>query len=105
MQGQSMAALTQGADGLVFDQRGFGGELFGVRSYRLGNWKILKLPPPYGTDKWQLYNLFDDPGETNDLANEHPARLDELSNLWQTYKTENGVVEPNKLSLYTKPPN
>lgn len=105
MQGQSMVALTQGADGLVFDQRGFGGELFGVRSYRLGNWKILKLPPPYGTDKWQLYNLFDDPGETNDLANEHPARLDELSNLWQTYKTENGVVEPNKLSLYTKPPN
>jgi arylsulfatase len=105
MQGQSMVALTQGADGSVFDLRGFGGELFGIRSYRLGDWKILKLPPPYGTDEWQLYNLANDPGETTDLANEHPARLDELSHLWQAYKTENGVVEPNKLSLYTKPPN
>jgi arylsulfatase A-like enzyme len=104
MQGQSLAAVMEGADGSEFERRGFGGELFGVRSYRRGNWKILKLPPPYGTGEWQLYDLSVDPGELTDLAPEHPDHLEALSKLWQVYATQNGVVEPNKLSLYTKPP-
>jgi arylsulfatase len=46
--------------------------LFGIRAYRLGDWKILQLPPPYGTGQWQLYDLSKDPGETNDLASRPP---------------------------------
>lgn len=104
MQGQSMVGVIQGDGGTDFDGRGFGGELFGIRSYRLGNWKILKLPPPYGSDEWQLYDLSIDPGETTDLGAEHTDKLEKLSELWQAYAMKNGVIEPDKKSLYTKPP-
>jgi arylsulfatase A-like enzyme len=104
MQGMSLKSLIQDGDRAAFDQRGFGGELFGIRSYRCGKWKILKLPPPYGADKWQLYDLSLDPGETTDLAAEHPGRLKEFSVRWKNYATKNGVVEPDKPVAYAKPP-
>ena len=104
MQGVSMIPLIKGENGIDFENRGFGSELFGVRAYRKGEWKILKLPVPYGSGEWQLYNLKNDPGENNDLAKNHAEILEELSKLWEDYAKENGVVEPNKLSLYTLPP-
>lgn len=104
MQGKSMVALMQGGDRAPFDERGFGGELFGIRSYRQGQWKVLKLPPPYGTGKWQLYDLSLDPGETTDLADRQPDQLKTLTDRWRTYATVNGVVPPEKPILYAKPP-
>lgn len=104
MQGMSLQELIQGGDHTVYDQRGFGSELFGIRAYRLGNWKILKLPIPYGTGKWQLYDLSSDPGETKDLAASYPDRVELLSSHWNAYASENGVVEPDTAVLYAKPP-
>jgi arylsulfatase len=104
MQGKSLVALMQGGDRAAFDERGFGGELFGIRSYRQGRWKILNLPPPYGTGKWQLYDLSLDPGETADLADRQPDRLSKLTARWRTYASVNGVVPPDKLILYARPP-
>jgi len=104
MQGKSLAAIMQDGDSAAFDNRGFGGELFGIRSYRQGCWKILKLPPPYGTGKWQLYDLSVDPGETTDLASHQPDRLKQLTVQWRGYASANGVVLPDKPILYAKPP-
>lgn len=104
MQGRSMVSLMQGDDFEGFEQRGFGAELFGIRSYRLGNWKILKLPPPYGSGEWQLYDLSSDPGEITNIADKYPDRLAKLSKKWQAFASENGVVEPDKATFYTKPP-
>jgi arylsulfatase A-like enzyme len=49
---------------------------------RKGNWKLISqhkinkpLPEP------ELYDLKNDPGETKDVAAEHPAEVDELSKL------------------------
>ncbi|MGI9474050.1 MAG: arylsulfatase, partial [Rubripirellula sp.] len=105
VQGMSLADLMQNGAHDAFDQRGFGGELFGIRSYRRGNWKILKLPSPYGTGDWQLYDLSSDPGETSDLANSFPDRVKELSEKWNQYASKNGVVEPDKPVVYAKPPS
>ena len=55
-----------------------GWELFGNRAIRQGNWKLLWLCEPYGTGQWQLYDLEADPGETKDLAAEHPDIRDQL---------------------------
>jgi arylsulfatase len=105
VQGKSLVAMMQGGDPTAFDERGFGGELFGIRYFRQGPWKVLQLPPPYGTGKWQLYDLSLDPGETTDLARKQPDRLKELTALWQTYASVNGVVPPdNPATFYTKPP-
>lgn len=69
-----------------------GWELFGRRGLRLGNWKIVQLPPPEGNGRWQLYDLGNDPGEIVDLATSHADKLAELRALWDIYATETGVL-------------
>lgn len=104
MQGMSLRNFVQGGAPAIFEQRGFGSELFGIRAYRQGKWKILNLPVPYGNGGWQLYDLSSDPGETIDLAEKFPNRVDQLSRRWALYASENGVIEPDTPSLYAKPP-
>ncbi|TWT81246.1 Arylsulfatase [Planctomycetes bacterium CA13] len=103
-QGWSLQGLMQGEEPVAFEKRGFGSELFGIRAYRLGKWKILMLPVPYGTGKWQLYDLTSDPGETTDLSLRFPDRVKQLSDRWNLYASENGVVEPDEPVAYAKPP-
>ena len=52
-----------------------GYELFGMKAFFDGGWKILWMPPPFGTGDWELYNLIEDPGELVDLSDQHPERL------------------------------
>ena len=73
----------------------FGWELFRRRGVRKGDWKILWLDAPFGTDQWQLYNLNDDPGESNDLAKQEPEKLAEMIAAWNDYVSENNVIISN----------
>jgi arylsulfatase A-like enzyme len=76
-----------------------GWELFGRAALRKGKWKIVFIPAgPYGTGKWELFDLEQDPGETRDLADTEPERTKELLALWDEYVRETGVVwgEPLK---------
>jgi arylsulfatase len=70
-----------------------GYEMFGLKAFFVGNWKILWLPPPFGPGEWQLYDLSQDPGETNDLAGDFPDRLADMIALWDQYRIDNGVVD------------
>lgn len=70
-----------------------GWELFGQKALRKGAWKALFFPAPNGPNKWQLYNLREDVGETEDLAEHYPEKLQELLADWKVYVRENGVVE------------
>jgi arylsulfatase len=69
-----------------------GWEFFGRRGIRKGDWKAIWIPVPEGTGDWQVYNLAEDPGETNDLALADPERRDELLALWDEYVETTGVV-------------
>ncbi len=51
------------------------------RMYRRGDWKIVRL----NNEAWELYNLKDDPTETNNMANQLPEKVVELSD---AYKAE-----------------
>ena len=73
------------------DQVGY--ELFGMKAYFDGDWKILWMPPPFGSGDWQLYNLIEDPGELTDLGDQQPERLVKMIGRWEQYKQENGVLE------------
>lgn len=66
-------------------------ELFGRRSLRRGDWKILWIEPPKGAGRWQLYNLALDPAEAHDLAAAEPQRVAELAALWERYAAENNI--------------
>ena len=48
------------------------------------SWKIVK----HGLDNdWELYNTDKDPTETNNLALDKPDKLEELDNLFRSWKT------------------
>ncbi|KAF2153222.1 arylsulfatase [Myriangium duriaei CBS 260.36] len=69
-----------------------GWELFGRLAVRKGKWKATFIPQPYGPEKWQLFDLHADSGETNDLAEQHRDKLKELLEAWADYMKECGVV-------------
>jgi len=52
----------------------------GHRALRLGDWKIVSAKPD---NVWHLYNLADDPCETNDLAAKHPEKVNAMAKQWQ----------------------
>ena len=78
-----------------FEMRELGWSAYGMDAYRQGNWKVLRLPEPYGNGDWQLYNLATDPGELHDLASEFPDRVESLAIAWGGYAESNGVIHPN----------
>ena len=94
MQGSSVADFISGNVEIPYsgaDRVGY--ELFGMKAFFDGDWKILLMPPPFGTGDWQLYNLIEDPGELVDLSNQHPERLVKMIAQWEQYKVENGVLD------------
>lgn len=66
-------------------------ELFGRKSLRRGDWKILWIEPPRGSGRWELYNVQTDPAEANDRAAAEPQRLNELMALWEQYAVKNNI--------------
>jgi len=70
-----------------------GYELFGLKAYIAGDWKILWMPEPFGKGEWELFDLKQDPAEMNDLSEQHPDRLEEMIGRWEQYKKDNGVLD------------
>lgn len=68
-----------------------GWELFGRMAIRKGHFKAVFIPEPYGPEKWQLYDLKRDPGETVDLGGLEVEKLRELLEAWEGYVVEVGV--------------
>jgi arylsulfatase A-like enzyme len=69
-------------------------ELFGMRAVRLGQWKLVNMPSPHGTNVWQLFDIDRDYAELHDLALEYPAVVDTLKDHWNSYETEKNVIFP-----------
>jgi arylsulfatase len=70
-----------------------GWELFEMKAYIQGNWKILRLPQPFGTGQWQLYDLEKDPGETTDVSDKFPDVKNGLIRAWNDYAKQNDVYD------------
>ena len=64
----------------------------GNRAVRAGNWKLVSL---YPANRWELYNLTNDPTELNDLAREQPDKVRELTKLYETWASRAGVAAWN----------
>ncbi|KIW29059.1 uncharacterized protein PV07_04904 [Cladophialophora immunda] len=74
-----------------------GWELFARGALRKGDWKIVHFSKERGgagegDDGWELFNVVDDPGETNDRAQAEPQKLQELLACWDEYVSECGIV-------------
>ena len=103
--GRPIEAMTGRSAWPVFEggevaERVHADELIGKRGVRVGNWKLVHMPPPYGSGGWELYDLSSDLAETNDLAEAMPDKVAELVEHWERYAEENGVVLPDWVSGY-----
>lgn len=95
MTGNSQVNLLNGAtDSVHSDDATFGWEIFGGRAVRQGDWKLLWVAGPNGTDSWQLYNLVTDPGEMRDLSETESDKFEEMKMIWSAYKQANNVILP-----------
>ncbi|MDF3835150.1 arylsulfatase [Cupriavidus basilensis] len=67
-------------------------ELFTGRYVIQGDWKLVSMQPPFGDNRWQLFNLRRDRGETTDLSEVHPERAARLAAEYEAYAARVGVV-------------
>ena len=70
-------------------------EMSGSRALVAGEWKAVckhTQGDDYDTERWELYRLTDDWSECNDLAEQEPARLLELIDLWWQEAERHGVL-------------
>lgn len=93
-EGKSLVPLLAGSAKAVRTETDWiGWEMFGNRAIRQGDWKILYITKEaQGTGAWQLFNLREDPAETNDLSAANPDRLKSMLALWDEYAKKNGVI-------------
>ncbi len=91
--GKSLVPLIQGARQDVRPASGIGYELFEMKAFIQDGWKISRLPEPFGTGGWELYDLTSDPGETQNLAEQHPDRLTAMRKAWENFARDNGVFD------------
>ncbi|GME43308.1 putative arylsulfatase protein [Neofusicoccum parvum] len=69
-----------------------GFEVAGSAGLIKGRWKLTYVPFPKGPQRWELFDLLEDPGETTDLKEKEPKVFEELLGEWERYKKEVGVV-------------
>ena len=91
--GKSLLPVVQGDSLTVHTNDGYGWELFEMKAYIKNDWKLLRLPEPMGTGKWELYNLKNDPAEAIDLSKQFPDIKSELIEEWQQYAEYNNVYD------------
>lgn len=93
IRGVSWAGWLAGkADRVYPADKPVGDELFGGRSLRQGDWKLVDLGDG---SAWRLFDVAADPGETTDLSDREPARKAQLVAAWDAYARQVGVVLPD----------
>ena len=93
VKGESLwPALTGAAESFHREDYFAGWETLGRGAVTQGDWKLLLEAPPFGNHDFQLYDISEDPGEVNDLAEAYPEKYEEMIQLWLRYREENGVI-------------
>ena len=102
MRGRSLkGVLTGTADSVYGSDEFLAGEMGNGMWVRLGDFKAVAVAPPYGDGAWRLYDLSDDPGETQDLAKQRPDLLEELQAAWREYADDVNLIMSNPSTAST----
>jgi len=64
---------------------------------RQGQWKLVVVEGPFDEDKFELYDVLADPGETNDLRNSMPQIYTEMLETWRDERLKLGIILPKDL--------
>lgn len=89
LQGRSMLAALEGRQQAP---RILGWEFNGRRALYSGQWVAQLQAPPYGSGRWELYDMQQDVTLAHDVAADNPKKLAELTADWDKYARDSGVV-------------
>ncbi len=91
--GNSILSYLQGKNEAIHDENyGIGLEHRGRIFYRKGNWKLVQVERPSEKNKFLLFNLAEDIGETTDLASTYPEKFQELQQEWNQFVKDNNII-------------
>jgi len=93
-QGKSLLPVFLGqSNGVHTADEVFGFELFGYRSIRQGDWKLVwDQALPKEQRRWELFNVASDFEEQRDHSRSNPQKAAELQSEWDKYQQDNGVI-------------
>lgn len=98
MRGESLLPLLAGTSDRAHADDYVTTQFFRGRAYlRQGKWKISALDKPFSEAGFALYDLQADPGETIDLAEEYPVKMEEMLTLWRNQRSDLGIIVPEDL--------
>lgn len=93
MIGRSLAPVVRGDAERVYGvSDAVGYELAGHAALFQGDYKIVYNRSPLGDDRWQLFNIVQDPGESRDLAGEMPQQFQQMLSAYERYTRQNKVL-------------
>jgi arylsulfatase/uncharacterized sulfatase len=93
MDGRSMVPLLTGrAEAIYRPDEAVGYELAGSAALYKGNYKLVKNIAPIGDGNWRLYDMVQDPGETQDLQQALPALFISMQVDYAKYAKNNNVL-------------
>lgn len=97
IQGRSLLPVLSGQRARLYDpEDATGFEIFGHGALVMGEFKLLRLRAPYGEDSYELYDLIEDPSESQDLGPGKPERLRRMIERYEQYRKQVGVIAPPK---------
>jgi arylsulfatase A-like enzyme len=70
-------------------------EMRGNRAILDGHWRAVAMHRPgtaFASDRWQLFNVREDPSESTDLSAKYPEKLRAMQGLWQTEAERYGAL-------------
>lgn len=94
MTGRSLRPLLSGTATAVYaPDEVIAFETSGQVALYLGRHKLVRNMPPHGDGVWRLFDIVDDPGETQDLADTQPRLMRTLLHEYRLYANRVGVLE------------
>lgn len=98
MRGESMLPYLAGRTSQVHDENYVVALYHEGRAFiRQGPWKLMNLEPPFSESQFMLFNIEQDPGESNNLRESMPDKFREMVALWRQERLVLGIVLPEDL--------
>ena len=95
--GKSLKPILENQSSMVYNNDEFVSlEYFGNKAVYNENWKALNLIAPFGGDNnWKLYDIENDPAETNNLAVHEPELLKKMINAYNDFANNTQIIPPD----------
>ena len=90
--GKSMLPYLEGEVSVLHENDLYGFSVHRRQGLQFNQWKIVRLPEPYGDYTWELYDLDADPGETSNLAGKMPDLTKEMVQRWEAFASDTGII-------------